>query len=62
MSSFCTIVAHCWPFALPFAGVPFADEFDSLIAYVKSGQPAEGHDKNRVAGEPGRRRSQDAVS
>jgi hypothetical protein len=57
MSSFCAIVAHCWPFALPFA-----DEFDSLIAYVKSGQPAEGHDKNRVAGEPGRRRSQDAVS
>ena len=34
------------------SGVPFADEFDSLVAYVKSGQPAEGHDKIRVAGEP----------
>ena len=34
------------------SGVPFADEFDSLIAYVKSGQPAEGHDEIMVAGEP----------
>jgi hydroxycarboxylate dehydrogenase B len=34
------------------SGVPFADEFDSLVAYVKSGQPAEGHDEIMVAGEP----------
>ena len=34
------------------SGVSFASEFDSLIDYVKSGQPAEGHDKIRVAGEP----------
>ena len=34
------------------SGVSFAAEFDSLIDYVKSGQPAEGHDKIRVAGEP----------
>jgi len=34
------------------SGVPFADEFDSLVGYVKSGQPAEGFDKIRVAGEP----------
>ncbi len=34
------------------SGVPFADEFDSLVAYVKSGQPAEGHARIMVAGEP----------
>ena len=34
------------------SGVSFASEFDSLIDHVKSGQPAEGHDKIRVAGEP----------
>ena len=34
------------------SGVSFASEYDSLVDYVKSGQPAEGHDKIRVAGEP----------
>ena len=34
------------------SGGCFADEFDAFIAYVKSGQPAEGFDKIRVAGEP----------
>ena len=34
------------------SGVSFAAEYDSLVDYVKSGQPAEGHDKIRVAGEP----------
>ena len=34
------------------SGASFAAEFDSLVDYVKSGQPAEGFDKIRVAGEP----------
>ena len=34
------------------SGVSFESEFDSLVNYVKSGLPAEGHDKIRVAGEP----------
>ncbi len=33
-------------------GSSFAQEFDSLIKYVKSSDPAEGFDKVRVAGEP----------
>ena len=36
------------------SGVPFAEEFDSLIRYVKSGQPAEGFDRIRVPGDPER--------
>ena len=34
------------------SGVSFSEEFDSLVEFVKSGQPAEGFDKIRVAGEP----------
>ena len=36
------------------SGVPFADEVDRLVDYVKSGQPAEGFDRIRVAGDPER--------
>jgi len=36
------------------SGVSFSAEFDSLIEFVKSGEPAEGFDKIRVAGEPER--------
>ena len=34
------------------SGGSFGAEFDSLVEFVKSGQPAEGFDKIRVAGEP----------
>ena len=34
------------------SGGSFSAEFDSLVQFVKSGQPAEGFDKIRVAGEP----------
>jgi uncharacterized oxidoreductase len=36
------------------SGVPFANEIDSLADYVKSGSPAEGHDKIRLPGDPER--------
>ncbi len=36
------------------SGVSFGAEFDSLVAYAKSGQPAEGFDRIRVPGDPER--------
>lgn len=36
------------------SGAAFSGEFDSLVEYVKSGQPAEGFDRIRVPGDPER--------